>query len=326
MSSALEPQTNTSPRRPLTPWELPNLLTPVQFALTSQIHRRFHDIIRSDRTTRRHLTEMEALGYLDVVPTRGVSPLFPKVYYVTGRGARKLQEALAAKGKPWLAGRVDRRGQRTQEGYAAEHVIHEILITEFLLNVWETVNARTDLELFTVQRRSLPKHPAFRIVLGGRRTRLIPDAMFLIRQVGQGMMSYFVEMDTGTMNQKQLQAKFRRYEAWSRSETGRQYLVDLYSRNGATDPRPNFRVLGIVRDRSNAGDSRRLAETIKAAEGVSASSRKRLWFTTVEQLSSRQQDSPISDESWSRRLEVNSGKRTIDRLVSLWPEQNHRPV
>jgi hypothetical protein len=57
-----------------------------RFAVASQIQRRFADVLRSDRTARRHLEELEALGYLGVAPARGVSPLFPKVYYVAGRG------------------------------------------------------------------------------------------------------------------------------------------------------------------------------------------------------------------------------------------------
>ena len=96
-------------RQPLTPWELPSLLTSVhtyrrsrrkagrerkhfpailgfvyrnRFAVASQIQRRFSDVLRSDRTARRHLEELESLGYLAAAPARGVSPLFPKVYYV----------------------------------------------------------------------------------------------------------------------------------------------------------------------------------------------------------------------------------------------------
>ena len=61
-----------------------------RYAIASQIQRRFTTILKSDRTARRHLAEMEALGYLDVITTRSVSPLWPKVYCVTKRGARRL--------------------------------------------------------------------------------------------------------------------------------------------------------------------------------------------------------------------------------------------
>ena len=108
-----------------------------RFAVASQIQRRFSDVLRSDRTARRHLEEMEALGYLGVAPARGVSPLFPKVYYVAGRGVRRLQECLADHGKTWEATRVDRRSRHTHEGFGAEQLIHEIFITEFLLAIWQ---------------------------------------------------------------------------------------------------------------------------------------------------------------------------------------------
>src|SRR4051812_45089343 len=115
-------------RRPLTSWELPSLLTPVhvyrrsakccpkershfaailgfvyrnRFAVASQVQRRFTSVLRSDRTARRHLQEMESLGYLGVAPARGVGPLFPKVYYVTGRGVRRLSDSLAERGHSW---------------------------------------------------------------------------------------------------------------------------------------------------------------------------------------------------------------------------------
>jgi hypothetical protein len=92
-------------RRPLTVWELPQLLQSVhvhrkarptncrerphfaailafvyrnRFAVAAQIQRRFREYLPSDRTARRHLAEMEALGWLDVAPTLGVSPLWPK--------------------------------------------------------------------------------------------------------------------------------------------------------------------------------------------------------------------------------------------------------
>src|SRR5207245_8552374 len=82
-------------RTSLTPWELPSLLTPVhvyrrsaerctkerphfapilgfvyrnRFAVASQIQRRFCNVLRSGRTARRHLEELEALGFLSIAP------------------------------------------------------------------------------------------------------------------------------------------------------------------------------------------------------------------------------------------------------------------
>src|SRR5262249_32955165 len=112
-SSPMSTRSVKEGRRPLTPWELPSLLTPGaisrraakcgrkerphfaailgfvyrnRFAVASQIQRRLSGALRSGRTARRHLEELESMGYLGVAPARGAGPLFPKVYYVTGRG------------------------------------------------------------------------------------------------------------------------------------------------------------------------------------------------------------------------------------------------
>ena len=335
-------------RRPLTPWELPSLMTCVhtyrrqkkkakaerphfaailgfvyrnRFAVASQIQRRFSDILHSDRTTRRHLEEMEALRYLAAVPARGVSPLFPKVYYVTGRGVRKLRESLAVQSKSWQAVRVDRRGRNSQEGYSADRILHEILITEFMLAVWQTVHGRADLELPTIQRRSLPKHPAFRLAVNVRQTRLIPDAMFLFRQAGGGMVCCFVEMDNGTMNRKQIRAKYARYTAWAGSAAGKQYLIDLYRRYGAIEPRPTFRLLVIARSRTGKDDERRMLELMAPVAKPPTTIRDRMWFTTVEGLCRWQgQSLPLEAAIWRRGggITQHSGN-PVSRLDSLFP-------
>ena len=258
-------------------------------------------MLRSDRTAHRHLEELESLGYLAVALARGVSPLFPKVYYVTGRGVRKLRKSLAAHEKPWKPSRVDRCGRNTQEGYSADHIIHELLITEFLLAVWQTVHGRRDLELLTVQRRSLAKHAAFQLAVGARRSRLVPDAMFLFRQAGRGMVCYFIEMDNGTMNAKQIRAKYGRYAAWSQSATGQQYLLDLYRQHGASEPRPTFRLLVVARGRTGQNDEQRMQELWAPVAKLPAPLQDRLWFTTVADLC-RWQHNPLPLEATIWRL------------------------
>lgn len=339
--------TDRQQHQALTPWELPSLLTSIhthrrsrkrpqkerahfpailgfvyrnRFAVASQIQRRFRNVLRSDRTARRHLGELESLGYLAAAPTRGVSPLFPKVYFVTGRGVKKLRESLAAQGKSWQAVRVDRRGRNAQEGYAADHILHEVLITEFLLAVWQTVHGRADLELLTIQRRSLAKHPAFRLSVHGRQTRLVPDAMFLFRQAGGGMVCCFVELDNGTMNQKQIRAKYARYLAWSQSTAGQQFLIDLYRRHGATEPRPTFRLLIIARSRTGKDDERRMAELWRPATNLPAAMQIRMWFTTVEELCRRQYETtPLEAAIWERGCEETNHQIREEVRHALFP-------
>jgi hypothetical protein len=323
-------------RRSLTPWELPSLLTPVhvrrrsakrckkerahfvailgfvyrnRFAVASQIQRRFCNVLQSARTTRRHLEELESLRFLGVVPGRGVGPLFPKVYYVTGRGVRRLKESFAKQGKSWQPSRIDRRGRDAHEGYTAEQIVHELLITEFMLAVWQTIEGRSDLELLTAQRRSLAKHSAFQVMMGTRHTQLIPDAMFLFRHDNESMCCCFLELDNGTMNAKQIRAKFARYAAWSKSVPGQQYLIDLYKQCGAKEPRPTFRLLMVTRSRTGLNDDGRLYELVTAAKGLTPQMRKRLWLTTVAALREQQKD--------GRQLEANVWHR---------PDEGHLPA
>lgn len=266
----------TKPKRPLSVWELPaSLLTSVhkfrrrnprkgklrshyvailafvyrnRFVVTSQVRRRFAKFLKSDRTARRHLAELhESLGLLDLVPTP--SPLWPKVYCLSRRGLRTLAESLAKKGRAWKPSAAD-RGR--SEGYSPYHVIHELFITEFLLDLWQDAESRDDLELLTVQRRSLAKHPAFKIEMDGKPTRLIPDAMFLTREKSRGMMCWFLEIDTGSMSARQLDEKFRRYALWSNSDCGQKFLINSYRSSGAQNPRPQLRVLVCVAQHDNA--------------------------------------------------------------------------
>lgn len=323
-------------RRPLTPWELPSLLSPMhryrrrqnlrkverphfpavlsfvyrnRFAVASQIQRRFADVLTSDRTTRRHLTELEALRYLGVAPTRSVGPLFPKVYYVTGRGVKRMREELAGRGLAKLNIPVDRRARNSKEGYSAEQVIHEILLTEFLLAVWQTVKQRSDLRLLTVQRRSLRRHPAFRLGTDQKAASLVPDAMFLFSQQTKGMVCCFVELDTGTMNRKQITAKYWRYEAWSRSEIGQQLLLDLYRRHGVADLRPNFRVVVVTQSRSGEHDNDRLTELLLAAKDLPGRSRDRLWLAAVDAIREHQHEPlPLSAPVWLRARDLRFGQ------------------
>ena len=170
-----------------------------------------------------------------------------------------------------------------------------------MLAVWQTVHGRADLELPTIQRRSLAKHPAFRLAVNGRQTRLVPDAMFLFHHTGGGMVCCFVEMDNGTMNQKQIRAKYARYTAWAGSAAGKQYLIDLYRRHGATEPRPTFRLLVIARSRTGKDDERRMTELITPTAKLPTTIRDRMWFTTVANLCHCQgQPLPLEAAIWRR--------------------------
>lgn len=322
---------NSNPKRvPLTVWELPKLLRSVheyrksqpkscrerphyrailafvhrnRMAVASQIQRRFSKYLPSDRTARRHLAEMEAMGLLGVVETNNVSPLWPKVYFVTSRGVARLKLALRDQGQEWTETLGDRR---RSEGVSAQHVLHEVLTTEFLLSVWEATQKLDDLEIMTTQRRSLAKHDAFKVTVAGQPTRLQPDGMFLYRQQGKGMMACFVEMDLDTMSLKQMRAKFQRYQAWSKSPAGVTFLKVHYERHGATAPTAAFRILVVINSRDHEAEGRRLSQLMKLAASLSDEIQHRIWFTAVNDISTKGEPSRLlADPIWRRTVDTS---------------------
>lgn len=287
-----------------------------RFAVSSQILRRFPKFLRSERTARRHLAEMEALGVLDVVGTNNVSPLWPKVYFVTHRGLTRLRQAMHEQGQEWSESLRDRR---RSDGSSAQHVLHELFITEFLLLAWETAQHREDLQILTMQRRSLAKHSAFRIVVGGKRTQLEPDGMFLYRQQGKGMMCCFVEMDLDSMTPRQMAVKFRRYQVWAESPTAIAYLKSLYARQGATTPSATFRILVVVGSRSKPAERRRIASLLALTKQLPTGLQNRIWFSTVQQLQSAEPSKLLTEQLWRRPRDLQAGGEVTLGSVSRMP-------
>lgn len=290
-------------RRPLSVWELPTLLRSVhehrnskpknckerrhvpailafvyrnRFAVANQIQRRFPQYLPSDRTARRRLAEMEALGYLGVVATNNTSPLWPKVYQVTKRGLSRLRQAHAKQTMDWAPTRSDRS---RSNGFSAQHVVHEILVTEFMLQVWLAGHERPNLELPKIERRSLIGNPAFRVAVNGKQSWLAPDALFVIRRQEHGMMCCLVEVDTCSMSNRQLTKKLSRYAAWTGSPSGQQFLVDLYRRFGASKPKAAFRLLIVACDPIGQQHERRMLNILRAGNKAPCQLRDRIWLT-----------------------------------------------
>ena len=197
----------------------------------------------------------------------------------------------------------------------ARERVFAVYLREAVHNRTGAVQGRRDLKLLAIQRRSLAKHPSFRIAMGKRTSRLKPDALFLYRQEERGMMVCCVEMDTGSMNQKQVKAKFSRCQAWAKSETGKEYLLNLYHRHGATDPRPVFRLLVVVKNRSD-DDERRLEEVLAAA-GCFPLVLDRLWIASVADLRKHEHDSlPLGAAMWRRGRDVWSNRSKASKEVA----------
>lgn len=315
------PKSSTPSREPLSVWEFPKLATSVhefrkaktpsakirnhfaailafvyrnRLARADQVQRRFARFLKSDRTTRRHLAEMQSLGFLETQPVNSISPLLPKIYFVTAKGRRHLKAAFAKQGKNWEESTHDRR--RT-EGQSFVHVWHEISITEFLLSVWETARAHPDWKLSALERRSLFKHPAFELNRSGHH-RVVPDGQFLIHHP-KGKILSFLEIDTGTESPRQLTKKLESYQIWADSPAGKDYLCELYSRAGASHPRPNFRLLFVIAPQVIGLEETRL-QTFRQLIGQPKSLQKRLWFTSSIQLRTIKPPQLLTAPIWFR--------------------------
>lgn len=315
-------ETSTPSRRPLSTWEFPKLANSVhqyrkakapdpkirrhyaailafvyrnRFVTANQVQRRFSRFLKSDRTARRHLAEMESLGFLEVQPVNSISPLLPKIYFVTAKGRRHLKAAFAKQGKSWEGAAYDRR--RTS-GQSFVHVWHELAITEFLLSVWQAVQAHPDWKLPVLERRSLRTHPAFEINRS-RHRRLIPDGLFLIHHP-KGKILSFLEIDTNTESQRQLVKKLESYQVWSQSPHGQEYLCNLYREMGATNPQPNFRLLFVIAPKIMGNEESRLQQFHELVADQSIGLRKRLWYTSAGQLRATKPSSLLNAPIWFR--------------------------
>jgi hypothetical protein len=251
-------------------------------ATAQQIYR--HDpqlfgMTRSGRSMRMHLQTLAAAGDLQVV--RGPVNT-PNVYLITGQGLRN-----AGNGNMEL---VPARRRRP----SGSHLPHELLITEIavLLNevVWK-------LPSFTVpwqERFGFRRHLCF----GG----LVPDYAFVIKHTG-GLSVCFVEVSSGEESTTRFREKLTAYQLWSDTDVAQQFLIELYRTHGASQPRPQFRLLCVMHSRLGQNDDARLLQLVDAAAGIDTDMRRRLWCTTAE-LVGKSKD--LAGPIWLRLGELES--------------------
>jgi hypothetical protein len=114
-----------------------------------------------------------------------------------------------------------------------------------------------------------------------------------------------------------LRAEFSRYVAWSQSAAGQQYLIELYKRHGAKEPRPTLRLLMGARSRTGLDDDGRPSDLLTATNRLPGSMRKRIWLTTVAALSEHQEHQlPLNANVCVRVRDLErsaSSKRTVEQ-------------
>lgn len=317
------------PGRLRTAWDLPQLIRPLpvrrqhherhprqlvhypafidyifrhRFATAAQLQQRFPNLLRSERTAQYQAASLVRLGYLGLAPVRSTGPNFPFVYFVTGRGLRILKETYARLGRQFDAVPTE---QAKTKGTALDSILHELLLTEFDLTVWKTVQRRGDLDILFSERRYFQADNQLRFWHNGRQHRVIPDGGFLLRLADHPMprlLLNFVELDNGTMSLARIAEKYHQYDQWASSSDGRQYLTALFARHGSRIPSPNFRLLVIAHDKHEAdADNPRLLDLFSQALDLSAGMRDRLWLTTAAAIHAHQHEAaPLDQPLWFR--------------------------
>lgn len=273
-----------------------------RFANRSLIQRRFLKWLKNERTARNQLACLVELGYLGIATAR-TRTRNDYVYFATGAGVRLIRETWAKLNVEW---RVDTREENRERGRSLRTLVHELMLTELELAVRLTVDARPDLKILTSERRYFRAENQLRFTYNIAHYHVEPDAGFVLAVQRPGsdpaLLVHFAEMDRGWMSLRRIGQKYWLYARWAESAEGQDYLTHVYSRLGAKNPQPNFRLLVIAHDALQEGqDSRRLAALFAQALELPGPMRDRLWLTTVAQLHAHQAETPpLAAPLWYR--------------------------
>lgn len=175
-NGATELPTTRKRREPATAFELPRLIRPQplrcrqpdrktaskpfyvqlaayifssRYATTSQVLRRFPELLSTERTAQRHLQNMVNHGLIAIASTRGTSPNFPFVYFVTRKGIGFLKANIPNGDRFQIPATEERRSR----GQSLHSLLHEVCVTEFALMLAKTAQSRGDVELLAQERR-----------------------------------------------------------------------------------------------------------------------------------------------------------------------------
>lgn len=267
-----------------------------RFATADQIQRRFPEQIQSTRTCQYQLASLVQLGLLAQAPVRSTAPHFPFVYYTTRPGVRLLREHTDSDN---LTATEDVR----HRGCSLHSILHELLLTEFELSVWESVQSHPDLHLHFTERRYFRRENQLRFTHQGESHRVIPDAGFLLENKSPESSStllHFVELDNNTMSLARIREKFERYNNWARSDEGERYMANLYTEYGVFPKRPTFRLLVITNAESRKAGQQRLSNLASQAIHLPSAMRKRMWLTTLPNPNFVPSDESLTATMWCR--------------------------
>jgi hypothetical protein len=111
----------------------------------------------------------------------------------------------------------------------------------------------------------------------------VPDFAFLFA-TGPRRLICLVEVSSGEESGVRLRQKLEAYDAWSVSPAASDFLVDVYRRHGARQPRPEFRLVFCVENKRTGRHYTRVRQILRATLQCSEDLRRRLWITTLNEL------------------------------------------
>lgn len=316
-------------RRALTAWELPELIRPqplrrrrqgraaamqpfylelavffytCRYATASMALRRFPELLQTERTAQRHLANMVAHGLIAAASTRGTSPNFPFVYFLTEKGIRFVKAQLPNGDAIAIPATEERRSR----GQSLHSLIHELFVSEFSVMLENTVRSRGDLRLPMQERRYFRRNRRLKYRDGETNAWIEPDFGFLPAMIDERgarkvLPMHFVEMELGTHNVAKIRDKLTAYDRWAVQE-GRDYLRKLYERHGEQNANNHFRLLLIASDPYGyVGDTRRLLDLFVQAIELPPKMRDRIWLCTAADLKAyANEKTPLSAAVWFR--------------------------
>lgn len=258
------------------------------------------------------LTRQRLLGR---VPIRAVLPNHEHVYVTLGRGLR------AAFDKRSLEDPVSRsQERRARRGYGLPFISHELGISDMDVAIWQTVKQRRDVALVDSERRFRSRPLTY--WQDGEQCRLEPDARYDVLHYEsdrQWLDVIFFEEDRGTMDDRGLIEKLRRYEQWTQYDDG-EHLQALGDKLGDTSTTsPTFRLLIKTQARPGEGtDEQRIVKLLTATFSVPPWLQRRIWLTSEEAFQSHiDDDSPLAEKIWVRAGDLRKYAAAIEEADSV---------
>ena len=194
-----------------------------------------------------------------------------------------------------------------------KQVHHELLITSSATSLYQCMYTNPSVRILQEWRFGLGN-----IVVIDEETgeelhpfeHKIPDYCYLSSD-DNGLMFRVVEVVRGVESVDNLRSMITEYEVWEQTRAAEQFLVQLYRKFGANDPKPEFQVHCILESSSwKHTDAWKERMTMMQTFKVSPRTQGRVWTTTKEAIESvRAEGLSINQPIWHRGKDLMGEKR-----------------